>query len=107
MDGGVHRARRRDDEGGHGVVDQRGLSKGFLVSPAWTLWFLVSLATMRILLPYIARMRHPLIFSIALALIGGLLALRISDEDAAPAMGKARQRPVAPEEAELAVELGG
>lgn len=56
-----------------GVVEGRGLGKGFLVSPSWTLWFLVSLATMRILLPYIARMRHPLIFSIALALLGPVL----------------------------------
>ena len=44
----------------------------FLVSPAWTLWFLVSLATMRILLPYLARFRHPLLASIVLALVGGL-----------------------------------
>lgn len=44
----------------------------FLVSPAWTLWFLVSLATMRILLPYMLRLKHPLIASIVLALAGGL-----------------------------------
>lgn len=47
------------------------ISKNFLVVPAWTLWFLVTLVTMRILLPYIARLRHPLIFSIVLALLGG------------------------------------
>ena len=52
------------------AVENRGLSKGFLVNPSWTLWFLVSLATMRILLPYIAKLRHPLLFSVALALIG-------------------------------------
>ncbi|MFA7498588.1 MAG: acyltransferase family protein [Leucobacter sp.] len=45
---------------------------GFLINPAWTLWFLVSLVTMRILLPYLARMRHPLLVSIVLALAGGL-----------------------------------
>lgn len=46
---------------------------GFLVNPAWTLWFLVSLVTMRILLPYIAKLRHPLLFSVVLALGSGLL----------------------------------
>lgn len=43
----------------------------FLVVPAWTLWFLVTLVTMRIVLPYIARLRHPLVFSIAIALLAG------------------------------------
>lgn len=47
------------------------LSSSWLVSPAWTLWFLVSLATMRILLPYIARLKHPLLFSIVVALLAG------------------------------------
>lgn len=47
------------------------ISKSFLVVPAWTLWFLVTLVTMRILLPYIARLRHPLLFSIALAILAG------------------------------------
>ncbi|QIM17301.1 acyltransferase family protein [Leucobacter insecticola] len=53
-------------------VEGRPLGKNFLVSPAWTLWFIVTLVTMRILLPYIARLRHPLMFSIAIALIAGL-----------------------------------
>lgn len=57
----------------HGAVDGKVPGKSFLVSPAWTLWFLVTLATMRILLPYIARLRHPLLVSIALALAGPLL----------------------------------
>lgn len=48
------------------------LSERWLVIPSWTLWFLVTLATMRILLPYIARLRHPLIISIVLALAAGL-----------------------------------
>ncbi len=56
----------------HAVVEQKDLSKNFLVSPAWTLWFLVTLATMRVLLPYIARLRHPLLVSIALALVAPL-----------------------------------
>ncbi|WP_255572594.1 acyltransferase family protein [Leucobacter tenebrionis] len=55
------------------AVEGRAPGSGFLVNPSWTLWFLVTLATMRILLPYIARLRHPLLFSIALALASGLL----------------------------------
>lgn len=50
----------------------RDLPESWLVSPAWTLWFLVTLATMRILLPYLAQLRHPLLFSIAVALLAGL-----------------------------------
>lgn len=50
----------------------RPLPGSWLVVPAWTLWFLVALATMRILLPYIARLRHPLIASVVLALVAGL-----------------------------------
>jgi fucose 4-O-acetylase-like acetyltransferase len=56
----------------HFFTSGRGLPESWLISPAWTLWFLVSLATMRILLPYIVRLRHPLLFSIVLALIAGL-----------------------------------
>jgi fucose 4-O-acetylase-like acetyltransferase len=44
----------------------------WLVAPAWTLWFLVTLATMRILLPYVARLRHPFVVSVVLALAAGL-----------------------------------
>ena len=54
-------------------VEGQAPGGGFLVNPAWTLWFLVSLATMRILLPYFARLRHPLIASIVLAAVAGLL----------------------------------
>ncbi|WP_232299760.1 acyltransferase family protein [Leucobacter komagatae] len=56
-----------------GVVEGKQLSQGFLVSPAWTLWFLVTLVTMRILLPFIARFKHPLLLATALALIAPLL----------------------------------
>ena len=56
----------------HLFVEDRAPGKNFLVSPAWTLWFIVTLITMRIALPYIARLRHPLVFSIAVALIAGL-----------------------------------
>lgn len=56
----------------HLFVNGRGLPENWLVAPAWTLWFLVTLATMRILLPYIVRLRHPLLFSIVLALVAGL-----------------------------------
>ena len=48
------------------------LGRGFLVRPSWTLWFLVTLVTMRIVLPYIAQLRHPLIVSSVLALAAGL-----------------------------------
>ena len=56
-----------------GVVEGKQLSQSFLVSPGWTLWFLVTLATMRILLPFIARFKHPLLLATALALIAPLL----------------------------------
>lgn len=56
----------------HFFASGRGLPESWLVSPAWTLWFLVTLATMRILLPYIVRLRHPLVFSVVLALAAGL-----------------------------------
>lgn len=54
------------------LVAGKVLSSSFLVAPAWTLWFLVTLATMRILLPYLARLRAPLTVSILLALAAGL-----------------------------------
>ncbi|WP_125098146.1 acyltransferase family protein [Leucobacter chromiireducens] len=55
------------------AVEGRTPGNSFLVSPAWTLWFLVTLITMRILLPFFARMKHPLIVSIVIALGAGLL----------------------------------
>lgn len=56
----------------HFFVEGRGLPRTWLISPAWTLWFLLTLVTMRILLPYFARLRHPLLWSIVLALAAGL-----------------------------------
>ncbi len=56
-----------------GLVEGKQLSQGFLVNPSWTLWFLVTLATMRILLPYIALVKHPLLLSVGLALVAPLL----------------------------------
>lgn len=56
----------------HLFASGRGLPESWLVAPAWTLWFLLTLVTMRILLPYIVRLRHPLIFSVVLALLAGL-----------------------------------
>lgn len=55
----------------HFFTDGRPVPDTWLIAPAWTLWFLVSLATMRLLLPYIARLRHPLVVSIVLALVAG------------------------------------
>lgn len=46
---------------------------GFLIRPSWTLWFLVTLVTMRLLLPLIARLRHPLLVSSVIALGGSLI----------------------------------
>ena len=51
---------------------EQAAGERFLVSPAWTLWFLVSLATMRILFPYVARLRYPLTCSVVIALLAGL-----------------------------------
>ena len=56
----------------HFFIAGRGVPETWLVVPAWTLWFLVTLATMRILLPYLARLRHPLVVSIVIALLAGL-----------------------------------
>src|SRR5699024_1488972 len=53
------------------LVEGKTLSSSWLVTPAWTLWFLVSLATMRVLLPYIARLKRPLLFSGVIALLAG------------------------------------
>lgn len=57
----------------HFGVELKTPGQNFLVSPAWTLWFLVTLATMRILLPCIAMLRWPLLSSILIALVSGIL----------------------------------
>lgn len=44
-----------------------------IVVPSWGLWFLLTLATLRVLLPIMARLKHPLLISIALALSAGLV----------------------------------
>lgn len=54
------------------LAEGRAIPDTFMVSPAWTLWFLLSLATMRILLPYVAQLRRPLTVSVVVALIAGL-----------------------------------
>ncbi|WP_157683260.1 acyltransferase family protein [Microlunatus soli] len=41
------------------------------VVPAWATWFLLSLLCWRIALPYIARLRYPLLCSVVLALVIG------------------------------------
>jgi fucose 4-O-acetylase-like acetyltransferase len=45
----------------------------FLVMPKWGCWFLVSLFTMRVLLPYVALLPHPLVLSSLVALGVGLM----------------------------------
>ena len=54
-------------------VQGKQLSASVLVSPSWTLWFLVSLATMSILLPYLARLKRPLLVATLLALLAPLV----------------------------------
>lgn len=57
------------------AVDGQAFNDAFLIVPSWTLWFLVTLITMRILLPFIAALKHPLIFSVVIALLAGLSPL--------------------------------
>lgn len=45
----------------------------FLVLPKWAAWFLVSLFVMRLLLPYLALLPHPLVLSCVVALGVGLI----------------------------------
>lgn len=52
--------------------EDEALKSDFLISPAWTLWFLVSLATMRALLPLLSRARFPVLLSFVIALAAGL-----------------------------------
>jgi fucose 4-O-acetylase-like acetyltransferase len=46
----------------------------FLVMPKWGCWFLVSLFTMRVLLPYVALLPYPVVLSFLVALGVGLMA---------------------------------
>lgn len=48
-----------------------GISSNFLTIPSWTLWFLVTLFTMKVLLPYILWFKYPLLLTIGVALIAG------------------------------------
>lgn len=57
------------------LIDGKAFNDSFLIVPSWTLWFLVTLITMRILLPFIARLKHPLIVSLVIALVAGLSPL--------------------------------
>lgn len=54
------------------LIDGNAINDSFLIVPSWTLWFLVTLVTMRILLPFVAVLKHPLVFSLVIALIAGL-----------------------------------
>ena len=57
---------------GFAAIDETP-AQSFLVSPSWTLWYLVTIVTMRIVLPYMAQLRHPLLISIVIALFGGVI----------------------------------
>ena len=39
--------------------------------PCWVMWFLVSLITMKLALPYITKFKHPIIISIIVAVLAG------------------------------------
>ena len=45
-------------------------SSAFVV-PSWTMWFLVTLFTLRLILPYILWFKHPLVLSSVIALVAG------------------------------------
>lgn len=54
------------------LINGAEISSTWFVVPSWTLWFLVSLITMRILLPFVAALKHPLLVSIIIGLAAGL-----------------------------------
>ena len=56
------------------VLGEPPLHGDWLVVPSWTLWFLVSLFTMRLVLPYLALLRAPMVASLVVALTAGLAA---------------------------------
>ncbi len=52
-----------------------GGDPGFdVTSPSWTLWFLLSLATFRVILPYLAVMRWPLMISLGVSVGVGYIS---------------------------------
>ncbi|MET0997843.1 MAG: acyltransferase family protein, partial [Marmoricola sp.] len=55
------------------LVEGETIRPGFLVNPSMALWFLLALATMRIVLPFLDMLRHPLLVSVAIALGAVLL----------------------------------
>lgn len=54
-------------------AEDADFSTDTLVVPSWGLWFLLTLASLRVLLPIIARLKHPMLVSIGLALAAGLV----------------------------------
>ncbi|UGY91828.1 acyltransferase family protein [Streptomyces gobiensis] len=48
--------------------------KFFTADPAWAMWFLLSLLAWRVLLPYLAALRYPLLTSVGAALAVGYIA---------------------------------
>lgn len=49
------------------------ISPDELIVPSWGLWFLLTLASLRVLLPIMARMRWPFLTSLGLALAAGIV----------------------------------
>lgn len=39
--------------------------------PCWVMWFLVSIITLKLILPYITKFRHPIIISLVIAVLAG------------------------------------
>lgn len=54
------------------ILGEELFHDGWLVVPSWTLWFIVSLVTMRVVLPYLALLRIPLVVTLVVALAAGL-----------------------------------
>lgn len=54
-------------------TDGEEITENGIVSPSWGLWFLLTLATLRILLPVVMRLRRPLLVSVLLALGAGFI----------------------------------
>lgn len=54
-----------------GLLGRGIISSTFLVNASWSLWFILSLVTMKIVLPYIARFKYPVTLSIVIAVLAG------------------------------------
>ncbi|WP_018155034.1 acyltransferase family protein [Demetria terragena] len=67
----------------HFYIDDEKITENNIIVPSWGLWFLLTLASLRILLPIIMRLRRPMLVSILLALGAGLVPAIGTDYSAA------------------------